>query len=285
MAPSTSEIFSIVTGATAGTGLVTARELARAGHTVTMIARNPEKAQAARESIVEETGNDAVDVLICDLAQVRETADVYASSHPHLDVLVNNAGSFGPEHEKGPQGFGHVFTANYLAPYLLTSRLLPLLEEADAARVVNLGSAAHHAVTLDFTDLDSSRLQEGSIEYPRAKLALTMHTFDLAARLRPAGKVTVNAVHPGLVQSGFIDEAEGLQGKAVRTFYDVAGISAEEGAKGIVHLATSPEVIGVTGQYFSREKLSTASTYARRRDLQERLWMETERRLAPVLAS
>jgi NAD(P)-dependent dehydrogenase (short-subunit alcohol dehydrogenase family) len=200
-------------------------------------------------------------------------------------VLVNNAGSFGPEHEKGPQGFGHVFTANYLAPYLLTSRLLPLLEEADAARVVNLGSAAHHAVTLDFTDLDSSRLQEGSIEYPRAKLALTMHTFDLAARLRPAGKVTVNAVHPGLVQSGFIDEAEGLQGKAVRTFYDVAGISAEEGAKGIVHLATSPEVIGVTGQYFSREKLSTASTYARRRDLQERLWMETERRLAPVLAS
>lgn len=265
----------LVTGANAGIGKATAEELARRGGSVVMVCRSPERGEAAREEIRAATGNDGVDLLIADLSsrrQVRGLADEVGERYDRLDVLVNNAGVITKERRLTEDGFEWQFAVNHLAPFLLTNLLRPLLASSAPSRVVNVASKAHRGASLDFEDLQMEREEYRPLKaYGRSKLANLLFTLELARRLEGTG-VTANALHPGVVSTKLLFTAA-----RVTRFLSFLFRSPERGARTSVYLATSPEVDGVTGQYFVDGRPREPSPEARDPDRARRLWEESRR--------
>jgi NAD(P)-dependent dehydrogenase (short-subunit alcohol dehydrogenase family) len=190
------EATILVTGATDGLGKRVALELAAKGAAVLLHGRNPEDLEAALEQIGRETGNERCRPYLADfssLNQVRSLAEQVLSDHDRLDALVNNAGVIVQERKESEDGYELTFAVNYLAHFLLTNLLLPLLHDSTPARVVNVASAGQSAI--DFGNVMTERGYYGMKAYTRSKLAQIMFTFELAERLRDTG-VSVNALHP-----------------------------------------------------------------------------------------
>ena len=185
----------LVTGATNGLGRAVAADLVHAGHTVLVHGRDPQRLHAT----VDETGAArAYRADFASLQEVRDLADTLLRGEERLDVLVNNAGigsTLPGDGQRLESQDGHElrFAVNYLAPFALTERLLPLLERSGPARIVNVSSLGQ--APIDFDDVMLERSYDGQRAYAQSKLAQVMSTFDLAERLRDAG-VTVNALHP-----------------------------------------------------------------------------------------
>jgi NAD(P)-dependent dehydrogenase (short-subunit alcohol dehydrogenase family) len=292
----------LVTGATAGIGEVTARELARRGASVVIVGRSHERCGATAEAIRRETGNPAVEFLVADLsaqAEVRRLAREFLERHDRLHVLVNNAGAMFAQRRESVDGIEMTLALNHLAYFLLTNLLLDTLKASAPARVVNVSSAAHADVSgLDFEDLQAragakrfggygeSRFSgllftlfapmrhPGFLQYARTKLANLLFTYELARRMEGTG-VTVNALHPGFVASRFMD-GNGALGWFLRRWAGLFAISAEDGAKSSVYLASSPEVEGVTGKYFVKAKEVLSSPASRDEAAARRLWQLSE---------
>ncbi|RZL08919.1 MAG: SDR family NAD(P)-dependent oxidoreductase, partial [Hymenobacter sp.] len=199
----------LVTGATSGIGEVTARELARQGAHVIILARNREKAEKTQRAISAATGNQQVDTVLADLSvlhQVRAVAAELHTKYPRLDVLVNNAGlMFGAEREVSADGYEMTLATNHLGPFLLTSLLFDLLQKSPAARIVNVASMAYRFSKPTLDDLQSERSYSPMWEYGTTKLWNIMFTQELAQRLRAHGitNVTTNSLHPGAVATGY----------------------------------------------------------------------------------
>jgi retinol dehydrogenase 12 len=255
----------LITGATAGIGRVTARELADAGAHVLLAARNKEKAEATREWISRETGNRSVDLIIGDLSiqsHVRSIAQQVASRHGGLDVLVNNAGGFFQRRTESADGIEMTFALNHLASFLLTHLLLEALKRRSPSRVVTVSSDAHTRASMNFDDLEGRVRYRGWGAYGRSKLANILFTYELARRLHGTG-VTANALHPGFVASEFGKNNGPGTRLAMSIAHRLGAISVEEGARTSVYLATSKEVQDVSGKYFvsCREAASTAASH------------------------
>ena len=271
----------VVTGGTDGIGLVTARELARRGAAVTVVGRNREKGEAVVAAIRAATGNAAVTLETADLSRQREVRALGArllAASPRLDVLVNNAGAVFGERALTEDGVERTLALNHLAYFLLTGLLLPALHRAAAetgeARVVSVASDAHRRARLDLDDAQLARGYRAYLAYANSKLANVLFTYELARRLTGTG-VTANCLHPGVVRTRFGRGASPL----VRAFFALAApflISAERGARTTIHLAASPEVAGVTGQYFERERPVRSSPASYDEDAQRRLWALSE---------
>lgn len=265
----------LVTGATSGIGEVAARRLAEMGAEVLVHGRNPERGQRTVDMIRTATGNQKVSFVQGDfasLAQVRTLADTVKAKTDKLDVLVNNAGAIYLQRQLSADGYELTFAANHLAPFLLTLLLLDTLKASAPARIVNVSSTAHHRGEVRMDDLQTTRGYEGFPVYGTSKLCNIYFTRSLARRLAGTN-VTVNALHPGLVYTGFGRNTFwiGLLFKIGR----FATISAEEGAKTMVYLATSPDVDGKSGGFY--EKCAPAAISLRAQDdaLGERLWAES----------
>jgi NAD(P)-dependent dehydrogenase (short-subunit alcohol dehydrogenase family) len=268
----------LITGATSGIGLVTARELAARGATVVLAGRDRAKTEGATGRIARETGNASVEYLLADLssqAEVRRVAEEFKQRHPRLDVLVNNAGAlFGRRRETG-DGIEMTFALNHLAPFLLTNLLLDTLAASAPARVVTVGSDAHRGARNDFSDPQQKRRRYSGLRaYNESKLANIMSTCELARRLAGTG-VTANALHPGFVASNFARNNGGLVGFGM-TLLRPMMISSERGAQTPIYLATSPEVEGVTGQYFVDRKPGRSSPASYDEAAQRHLWELSE---------
>jgi NAD(P)-dependent dehydrogenase (short-subunit alcohol dehydrogenase family) len=266
---------TLITGATGGLGEVAARELARRGATVVVAGRDPARVQATVEATRERSGNPAVDGLVADLssmAEVRRLAEAFRERYPRLDVLVNNAGAIFARRQVTVDGYERTFALNHLAYFLLTNLLLDRLEAAVPSRVVNVASRSHESGTIDFDDLQGARRYGlgGGRAYSQSKLANVMFTYELARRLEGSG-VTVNAVHPGFVATGFGEGNGGLVGLGMRLAHRIA-ISPETGAATIVYLASSPEVEGVTGKYWVKRRATASSPASYDEAAQRRLW-------------
>ena len=278
---------AVVTGSNIGIGKETAVGLASQGATTVLACRNQEKAAAAAEEVKRRSGSDDVHVValdLGDLASVADCASAIADGFPRLDVLVNNAGGIWTERRLTAQGFEQTFGVNHLGHFYLTGLLLPRLLSSAPARIINLTSVGHHYAFggMNWADLQSEHGYSGTGAYTQSKLANLLFTRALAHRL-DASKVTVNAVHPGPVRSGFGMDGDmkgisGLGYKVVRPFE----ISSRAGAKTSIFLASSPTVEGKTGGYWVRRRPGHMSRAARNDESAERLWQESERLLASV---
>jgi NAD(P)-dependent dehydrogenase (short-subunit alcohol dehydrogenase family) len=304
---STSGKTCLVTGATAGIGEMTAREVARRGAGVVIAGRSRERCERVTEAIRRETGNPAVEFLVADLssqAEVRRLAREFLDRHDRLHVLVNNAGAMLAHRRESVDGIEMTLALNHLAYFLLTNLLLDTLKASAPARIVNVSSRAHrHVKGLDFTDLEARKgansfwgygeskvadlafalfaamRQPGFVQYARTKFANLLFTYELARRLEGTG-ITVNALHPGFVASRFA-EGNGVWGWFIRSWARLFAINSEEGARTVVYLATSQEVEGVSGKYFVKEKAAESSAASREVGTGRRLWEVSEGMIRP----
>ena len=277
----------LVTGATNGIGLVTARELARRGARVILVGRSPARCEAAIAQIQAQTGNHAVEALVADLSsqqQIRDLAGRFRDHSARLDVLVNNAGALWLRREMTEDGLEMTVAVNHLAYFLLTHLLLDTLKASTPARVVNVSSAAHRKATLDFDDLMAERGYNGWRQYCRSKLMNLLFTYELARQIEGTG-VTANALHPGWVATGFAAN-NGWKGRLWQFVARCLAINAEEGARTVIYLASSPEVTGVNGRYFVRERMVPSSAASSDGAASQRLWNLSQQltRLAPATA-
>ncbi|HEY0604776.1 MAG TPA: SDR family oxidoreductase [Herpetosiphonaceae bacterium] len=271
----------MVTGATDGIGKETALGLARMGAHVIVVGRTPVKIAATVEQIKAESGNGQIDSMQADfssLAQIRQLAKTFYQRYDHLDVLVNNAGGVFGSRSETADGFEWTFGVNHLAPFLLTNLLLPALQVAarrsGSARVVTVSSAAHMMSKLNFDDLQNQRRYSGFRAYAQSKLANLLFTYELARRLKGTG-ITANALHPGGVASNFGRGQPGLFSKLVG-FAMSFGITPEQGAQTSIYMASSPEVAGVTGTYFNKQKPARSSPASHDAAAAAQLWQISE---------
>ena len=258
----------MVTGATDGLGLETARELARRGARVILHGRDARRAEAARREICASSGNDEVEVVLADFAslhQVRVLADEVRGLTDRLHVLVDNAGVYQERRHVTEDGLETTFQVNHLAPFLVTSLLLDLLLAGAPSRVVVVSSAVHQRAPVDLDDLQGERRYDGYSAYGLSKLGNLLFTYELAERLRGSG-VTVNALHPGAVATKLLRAG----------FRSSGGLSPRDGAQTAVYLATSPEVEGVTGKYFVDRRIASSSPASYSRDLRAAFWERSE---------
>jgi NAD(P)-dependent dehydrogenase (short-subunit alcohol dehydrogenase family) len=265
----------LVTGGTAGIGLVTARSLAEQGAQVIVVGRDRRKGEAAAAAPGDRRPG-AVTFAAADLTvqgEIRRLAGELRDRLPRLDVLVNNAGAMFGRRTLSADGIEMTFALNHLGYFLLTHELLPLLRAAPRARIVNVASRAHRGVKLHFDDLQHQRRYTGWIAYKRSKLANLLFTYELARRLEATGdtRVTANALHPGFVATD-IGVANGLLAGIVWRAVALAAIPPEEGARTSIHLASAPEVDGVSGQYFVKCRPERSSDVSYDREAARRLW-------------
>jgi retinol dehydrogenase-12 len=271
----------LVTGATSGIGEVTARELARQGAHVVILARNRQKAERTQQAIVAATGNQRVDIVLADLSVLQQVRDVAAQLHDkysRLDVLVNNAGlMFGSERELSADGYEMTLATNHLGPFLLTSLLLDLLQKSPAARIVNVASMAYRFSKPTLDDLQSEQSYSPVWEYGNTKLWNIMFTQELAKRLREHGirNVTTNALHPGAVATGYGQQTGGII-SAVLALGRPFMLSPEKGAETSIFLATDPSVAATSGGFFSKKEPEPVKSSFNTAANNEKLWKMSE---------
>ena len=254
----------LITGSTDGVGRRAALALGMAGATVLVHGRDRARADEVMTAI-REAGNPATRFYPADLSslqQVRELAAAVRSDHGRLDVLINNAGigtsSGGSQRRTSADGFELRFAVNYLAGFLLTRELLPLLRAGAPARIVNVASAGQSPI--DFDDVMLNRSYSGTQAYTQSKLAQVMFTFDLAHELAGSG-ITVNCLHPASYMDTTMVRESGLPPMS----------SVDDGAAAIVNLAVSPELEGRTGLYFNGQRTARAELQAYDEAARERL--------------
>ena len=245
----------LITGATEGVGKVTALELAKKGFTIVLAARNANKAEALRKEIETSTGNTSCDSIVADLGslgQVRQLAETFRRRYSTLDVLINNAGVFLPTRTETEDGYETMFQVNYLSPFLLTNLLLEELRKSEQGRIINLSSSVYTFGKFDPNNLQSEKHFSALGAYAATKLFVLMFTEELAGRLK-ATAVTANAVHPGIVRTRMMLQAPGAL-RLVSYLSLPFSVSPLEGARTTVYLASSPEVRGISGQYFAKSR-------------------------------
>ncbi|MGW2564773.1 SDR family NAD(P)-dependent oxidoreductase [Streptomyces sp. NPDC001537] len=242
----------LLTGATDGMGRQLAHELAAQGASLILHGRSAAKGEDLLTELRASTGNQRLSYELADfssLEDIRKLADRILTTHERLDALVNNAG-IGVElaRQESQDGLELTFQVDYLAAYMLSCRLAPLLVRSAPARIVNVSSAGQ--APIDFRDVMLERQWDGVQAYCQAKLAQISLTFDLAERLRGTG-VTVNALHP----------ASYMPTKMVVNLFTPQS-TVEEGVRSTLRLITDPKLDDVSGVYFNRTQRSRASAQA-----------------------
>ena len=264
----------LVTGANSGIGKATAAQLAQMGGKVILACRNSDRAETARQDIIQKTGNSNVEVGLVDLSSqksIHSFVDSFKRERSRLHVLVNNAGIYSSRRVVTEDGLELVFATNHLGHFLLTNLLLDILKASAPSRIVNVTSEAQRTGMIDFDDLQGERRFSGTRAYPQSKLANVLFTYELARRL-DGTEVTATCVHPGAVRTNFGRGSRGLMAFAVRIFAPFM-LSPEEGARTVIHLASSPDLEGVSGKYFAKLKEIRSSKDSYDQQIARRLWM------------
>jgi NAD(P)-dependent dehydrogenase (short-subunit alcohol dehydrogenase family) len=264
----------LITGGTGGIGKATAIGLARLGARVGITGRDVTRTGQVAADIRAASGNPEVDAFAADMssqAEVRRLAVAVLETYPRLDVLINNVGGFWAHRHPTADGLERTFALNHLAPFLLTNLLLDRLKASAPARVVTVSSGAQSAGRIDFDDLQSARNYSGQRAYSQSKLANIMFTNELARRLEGTG-VTATSVHPGVVRTNFGAEDQAWLFTVVSHVVLPFLKTPAQGAQTSIYLASSPDVDGVTGQFFANGKPKTANEVAYDTDMTARLW-------------
>jgi NAD(P)-dependent dehydrogenase (short-subunit alcohol dehydrogenase family) len=269
----------LVTGATSGIGQVTALELARRGAHVIIVGRSLKRCDDTVTGIRAATGATSVEHLVADLsslAELKRLAGEVCNRAPRLDVLVNNAGAMFWKRKESVDGIEMTLALNHLAYFRLTNLLLPLLTQSAPARIISVASDAHTGTSIKFDDIQAKRRYSGWQAYKQSKLANILFTYELARRIAGTG-VSANTLHPGFVRTRFLNVFnEAWSGWLIRRVADVVALSPEQGARTSIFLASSPEVEGMSGRYFVKQKPAVSSPQSQDQAAAGRLWKLSE---------
>ncbi len=288
----------MVTGTTSGIGKATAMGLAQMGATVVMVARDPDRGGRAVEEVKAASGNGSVDLMLCDLAsmrQVRALGEEFKTRYQQLHVLIHNAGVLFPPVRDTEDGLETTFAVNHLAPFLLTNILLDVIKASTPARIVAVASSSHRLGSIDFDLIEGKKRWRGLVPgwraYNQSKLANVLFTNELARRLAGTG-VTANSVHPGMVATNVATSGKTFMGRLINLFRPFGVrlilklpltflLTSEQGARTSIYLASSAEVAEVSGKYFVRNAEVRSSRKSHDRSLAQRLW-EFDNKLAGI---
>ena len=271
------EKVCLVTGGNSGIGKSVALGLAKMGATVVVVSRNKEKGETAVTDTVEKSGNNNVELIQADMSSqnsIHQLVNEFRARHEKLHLLINNAGVYLTKRSETEDGLESTFAVNHLGPFLLTSLLVDILKASAPSRIVNVTSDAHKGARVNFDDLQGERKFSGWQAYGQSKLAMILHTRGLAKKLEGTG-VTVNSAHPGVVRTNFAKNNGGLVMLGFR-FLGMFFISPESAAKRILYVATSPDLEGVTGKYFTKMHEVKSSQESYDDDSARRLWQISE---------
>jgi NAD(P)-dependent dehydrogenase (short-subunit alcohol dehydrogenase family) len=267
----------IVTGSNSGIGKETALALAEMGASVVTVVRNKESGEKACSEIIEASGNNSIDLMICDLSSmesIRRFAAEFKDKYDRLDVLINNAGVVISKRQLTIDGFEQTLAVNYLAPFLLTHELLSVLKASAPSRVINLSSGLHKRAKLNLDDLQSESSYKSRNVYGSAKLMVVMHTYELARRLKDTG-IAVNVVLPGFVATNLGRSSGSLSSRLMFGMMKPFQLSPKEGAETSVYVASSSDIEGVTGKCFEKKVETESAEISYDVDLQKQLWDAT----------
>jgi NAD(P)-dependent dehydrogenase (short-subunit alcohol dehydrogenase family) len=275
----------VITGGNDGIGFFTSLELAHLGVNIIMVCRDQTKAELAVEKIKLLTGNQNIKFVIGDLSKqksIHQAANEISTLAPKIDVLINNAGAVFNSFIKSEDGYEMTFATNHLGHFLLTGLLLKNLKNAQSPRIINVSSHSHFRGKIRTESFTSPCGYTLMGAYDQSKLANVLFTFELAKRLEKTA-ITVNCLHPGKVKTNMGKKAlngslsTNLLIKLMSIFQVLFGISPREGAKTTVFLASSSDINGLTGKYFSKCKVYKSHPAAQNTFLREELWQISEK--------
>ena len=265
----------VVTGATRGIGRATALALAGRGAEVVIVGRDEQRLDATRAELQRLTNNSRVFWVHADfasLASVRAAAEEVSHRWPAIDVLINNAGINSARRVESADGHELTFAVNHLAPFYLTTLVIPALAKGALARIVNVASVFAFFGTLRLDDLMMTRRGYNATRaYTQSKLATMMFTVELAARLEGSG-IAVNCVSPGLVATDLLRE-HWYSVSWMRSLWGRVLMTPERAAARVVRTALSQTLAGVSGQCFAGSKQATfMPPRVRDAEARKRLW-------------
>lgn len=254
----------IVTGANSGMGKAISVEMAARGYDVIMLCRNEKRGQQALLEVKEKSRSNAVTLEICDLASfesILQCVSRLKEKYSAIDILINNAGLILTGRQETKEGFEMQIGVNHFGHFLLTQALMPLLENTSESRIVVVSSGAHKAGKIHFEDLQLTKGYSAFKAYSQSKLANLLYVKAMAEVLKGTS-ITINALHPGAVGTNMGVNRETGFGKGIMKLLGKFFLTPEEGARTTVYLAVSPDVKGLSGGYYYKEKLSKISKIA-----------------------
>ncbi len=252
----------LITGATDGIGKATAEFLANEGHKVIIHARSEEKGEKTVNTVREKTGNKTTEFVVADFTELPDVKNMVSelkNRFENIDVLINNAGVYRPERTVLKNGLEETFMVNYLAHFYLTTSLLPLLEKSLQARIINVSSMIH-ATEIDFGNLQGEKWYDGSDAYSRSKLCNVLFTYKLANLLNKK-PITVNAIHPGVINTKLLVAGWGPVGEDVRF-----------AAQRFAFLAEDELLKNTTGKCFSNNHKTNSAPISYIKEVQDKMW-------------
>jgi retinol dehydrogenase-14 len=262
----------LITGASSGIGFSTAITLAQMGARILLVCRDAKRGADAQTAVADVATEAAPRLLLSDLSSlhdVRALAEVLHRHFPAIDVLINNAAGIFSERGFTGDGFERTFAINHLAPFLFTNLVIDLLKSSGAARIVNVAAESPLA-RLDFDNLQGEKRYGFLSAYFRSKLENIIFSNELSRRLEGSG-VTVNSMSPGPTRTRFGDNMTGLPALfpfVMKRLFP----GPESGARTLVYLASSPDVEGITGQFFFRQRARRTKPVTMDREVAARLW-------------
>lgn len=262
----------IVTGSTSGIGLVTARELAKMGATTILVARDEARGKAALQDVIDYSKSTNVDLLICDFSSqssIVAFADEIRQRYNRLDILVNNAGMMSHRRVETNSGIELTFAVNHLGYFLTTNLLLDMLKDTPSSRIITVASDLHLQGKIDLNNLMHEHDYNGFTAYSDSKLANLLFTYKLARYLQGTS-TTINAVHPGAVETKF-----SIEDRSSNMTFPMGRISPEEGAQAQIYLSTAQEIDGVSGRYFNKMRMERSSSMSYDEELADTLWQKS----------
>lgn len=268
----------IITGATDGIGKEAAINLAKMGYTLGLVGRNQEKIDTTLAEIQSSTENNSIKFFKADLSlmsDVRSLANEIQSAYDKIDVLLNNAGAYFADQTKTRDRFEMTFALNHLSYFLLTDLLLELIKTTPNSRIVNVASDAHLGANLNFDNLQGDGVYKGWPAYCKSKLCNIMFTYELSRRLEGSG-TTANCLHPGFVNTNFGNNNKTSIRMSLTAAKAVGAINIKKGALTSIYLASSDEVNGINGSYFSKCKPKQSSIQSNVIEDQKKLWSLSE---------
>ena len=268
----------IITGANSGIGKETALSLAKLGATVILLCRNYERGNIALKSIITESNNKNVELMLCDLSSQNSISDFiskFKNKYDSLNVLINNAGILLNKRTISVDGVENTFAINHLGPFILTNSLLDLLKSSSPSRIINVSSSAHYRANFDLDNMQGEKKYSSFEAYCKSKLYNVLFTYELSRKLA-GSNVTVNCLHPGFIPTNLFANSSFFY-KAIVKILSPILIDAKSGSKTSTYLATSKDVENITGKYFVKCKPKQSSKISYDKSASKNLWDISEK--------